>query len=634
MEYTNLGQFKTIDKYVDHKLSLLNNAKADFKDLFELMFSEVGNVLFEESDGYKINKITYGESKRNVDIIAGNIKKRLNITRDDTSIAIYLDNGHTWIETFWAILKCGCRPLLLNMRLDDASLKYAMDITNTKLVISKGKIFPFMTILESELYEPNDIKINKPFGKEFLVMSSGTSNNIKICSYTAFEYKSVLLQSRDIIKSSKLIQQHYKGELKLLAFLPFYHIFGLVAVYTWFAFYSRTFVKLNDLSPSTIQNTIKRHKVTHIFAVPLFWQKTYEAALKEIKDRGEKTYKKFLKGLKLSTHPLLGNTVTNKGFKEVREKLFGDSVAFMITGGSVISKEVLAFFNAIGYHLANGYGMSEIGITSVELSDDKKILNSGSVGRPLHGVMYKVKDGKLLVKSIAQAHLIYENGRVKENSDVWYETKDLVKEENGRFYLYGREDDLVVSITGENLNPNIIEENLKVDDISNLCLINGRDNGMPILLVSVNKFLTVEKANKVVENIKEKMNQNNLNNQIGKIVLIAEPFIKGEEFKINRKKLENDYFNGVLQEYSFENQVEEEDDNITLEIKKMFAVALNKKVEEINGNADFFLDESGTSLDYFVIINKVNEEYGVNLANSEKPLNTPKDIANYIKENL
>ena len=75
-------------------------------------------------------------------------------------------------------------------------------------------------------------------------------------------------------------------------------------------------------------------------------------------------------------------------------------------------------------------------------------------------------------------------------------------------------------------------------------------------------------------------------------------------------------------------------DKDTLEIKKMFAVALNKKVEEINGNADFFLDESGTSLDYFVIINKVNEEYGVNLANSEKPLNTPKEIANYIKENL
>lgn len=634
MKYENLGGYNSIDRYVDHKLTLLSKAKPDFKDLFNLMFSESKNILFEESDGYKINKITYGESKNNVDIIAGNIKKRLGVIKEDTSIAIYLDNSHTWIETFWAILKCGCRPLLLNMRLDDDSLKYAMDITNTKLVISKVKIFPIMTILEKELYEPNDIKIDRAFGKQFLVMSSGTSNNIKVCAYSAYEMKCVLLQSRDIIKSSKQIQKHYNGELKLLTFLPFYHIFGFIAVYLWFAFYSRTFVKLNDLNPSTIQNTIKRHKVTHIFAVPLLWKKTYEAVIKEIKSRGEDQYKKFLKGMKLVNKPLIGGFIKKKGFKQIRDNLFGDSVSYMIAGGSMIDEEVLTFFNAIGYHLSNGYGMSEIGITSVELSEDVKVLNSGSVGKPLHGVMYKVENDELLVKSVGQACYIYENGRVNDNRDKWFHTKDIAKKENGSYFILGRQDDLIVSFTGENLNPNLIEPKLKIENVLDVCIINGKDRELPVVLVSVNKYLLNDKATKLVEDIKEILTKNNLMNQVGKVVLIAEPFIKKNEFKINRKKLENDYFSGLLHEYSLENALEEDNDELTLNIKKMFAVALNKEVEEINSLADFFLDEGGTSLDYFVIVNFIKEQYGIDISTSVNPLHTVRDIVTFLKENL
>ena len=70
----------------------------------------------------------------------------------------------------------------------------------------------------------------------------------------------------------------------------------------------------------------------------------------------------------------------------------------MISGGSTINLKTLEFFNAIGYHLANGYGMTEIGITSVELSDKKKLLNSGSVGLPFKGVEYRIEDGRLLVR--------------------------------------------------------------------------------------------------------------------------------------------------------------------------------------------------------------------------------------------
>jgi acyl-CoA synthetase (AMP-forming)/AMP-acid ligase II len=75
----------------------------------------------------------------------------------------------------------------------------------------------------------------------------------------------------------------YNGSIKQLAFLPFYHIFGLFAVYYWFAFFGRTFVFLKDYSPDTIARTCRRHEVTHIFAVPLLWHTVEEKIQKGVR---------------------------------------------------------------------------------------------------------------------------------------------------------------------------------------------------------------------------------------------------------------------------------------------------------------------------------------------------------------
>lgn len=636
MKYQNLGKFKRITPYVNDKLKRLSDTEASFDNIYKMMFEDGTNIFFEESCGYKLKKITYGESKRNVEIIASNLVNTLGNYEYDSTIGLYLDNDHIWIETFWAILKVGCKPLFLNMRLDDRSLESALKNTKAILVVSNGKKFSIPTVDIKDLLKENELKlVDKPFGSELFVMSSGTSKNIKICAYSAIEVKNILLQSAHIIKQNSLIKKHYDGELKLLVFLPFYHIFGFVANYLWFGFYARTFVKLNDFAPNTIQNTIKRHHVTHIFAVPLLWQKTYETAIKEIKSRGDKTYQKFLKGIKLSTKPIIGKIITKFAFKQVRDGLFGDSISYLITGGSMIDKKVLTFFNAIGYRLSNGFGMSEIGITSVELSTNLKYLNGASVGNPLPGVEYKIdENGELFVKGQTTAKYVIEGEQINNIKGNWYPTHDLAKFENDRYYVFGRHDDLVVSITGENLNPNIIEENLIVDNVNALCLINGRDGNAPILLVSINKFLSEEKANKIIDDLKGKLEENNLFEQIGKIELIAEPFIRGDEFKVNRKQIENDYFNGALQRYSLKRETKEENDEVTLKVKELFSTALNKPINEISSDADFFLDEGGTSLDYFVISSKIQDEYGVNISTSETTLHTVKQIVDYIKEKV
>lgn len=150
-------------------------------------------------------------------------------------------------------------------------------------------------------------------------------------------------------------------------------------------------------------------------------------------ERGEKNVKKFKKALSFiikTGWKGLGKLL----FKEVRENLFGDSIRCMISGGGAISGKVLEFFNAIGYNPANGYGMSEAGITSVEQSSSFKMLCSATVGKPFGHIEYKISgDGELLIRGKPIASAVYENGERKTISDGWYNSQDIAEEKNGVF---------------------------------------------------------------------------------------------------------------------------------------------------------------------------------------------------------
>ena len=63
MKAAGLGKEKTINAFVGSKIKKLGQADKNMKNMFSFMFSESENVMFEQSDGIKISKKTYGECK-------------------------------------------------------------------------------------------------------------------------------------------------------------------------------------------------------------------------------------------------------------------------------------------------------------------------------------------------------------------------------------------------------------------------------------------------------------------------------------------------------------------------------------------------------------------------------------------
>ncbi len=136
MKYTNIGPYKTLIQYVNYKYSLLSTNDTSFGMLYRLMFLDEKNIMFEKSEGYKISKFTYRDIKDRIEVKAFNIAKTLDNKRGKC-IAIYLDNDNRFIETYWAILKSGNNPLLLNTRLSDDTLIDALKTMDVELVITK-----------------------------------------------------------------------------------------------------------------------------------------------------------------------------------------------------------------------------------------------------------------------------------------------------------------------------------------------------------------------------------------------------------------------------------------------------------------------------------------------------------------
>lgn len=638
MKIDNLHGFKSIDKFVEYKLNRLESGDKNFETLFELMFSEKENVLFEKTEGYKIKKITYGESEKNALRRAETLADKLNGVEKGGTVGLYMQNSFEWVEMLWAILIAGYNPLLINMRIPLETLNGVLKNNGVKAVISDGTAFEVKTLLASEITLSGKEKKIENFGTEISVMSSGTSYNVKICTYSAEQFYYQIKDSFSLIKENSIVKRHYNGELKLLTFLPFYHIFGLVAVYVWFTFFSRTLVLLNDLNPKTITGTIKRHKVTHIFAIPLFWEKVYGEAIKKIKERGDKTYNKFLKGLELSEKPIIGKLVTKKGMQEIRDNLFGDSVRFMITGGSGINGEVLKFFNAVGYPLSNGYGMSEIGITSVELSKSKKILNGGSVGKPLNSVEYKIENGTLFVKSKASAKYVVDGNGKKPVCGEWFNTSDLAEEKEGRYFILGRADDVVISSTGENLNPNLIEDKFNIKGVKGVCLTSLKkgESSLPVLVVSVAEFLKKARLEEIDKEVKNTLVELKILAEISELIYTTDLLMTGEEFKLNRTKIKKELEAGKINRLSFESVTAlEVDEKLVEEIKIEIASTLGKEVSELKAHGDFFIDEGGTSLDYYLLTSNLQSKFDITLPSAEEErLSTAEAIAKYLSEKL
>ena len=634
-----------LKRYIRYNRDALLSSKQDLKAIFEIMFHDSGNVLCEGNDGFRVYRYTYGQMHQRICRAAAGLYQKIGASHE--YVALELENSPEWIVGFWAILRSGNKPYLVNMRYPQSLSAAILKTLNIRYILGNGSSeLPGECICVACLEEATGTVPEDVFEDEIAFSSSATSMNEVICFYRGQQISDQILNFRGIVKECPRIARHYKGSLKQLAFLPFYHVFGLFAVYFWFTFFGRTLVFLRDYSADTILQTCRRHQVTHIFAVPMLWHTVEKQLLSTVREQGEKKQKKLQTGLKLMTGlqnalPGVGPTVAKWVLREVTSQLFGPSVQFCINGGSYLRDSAMELFNGLGYCMHNGYGMSEIGITSVELRSRPKYRNLNTIGRPFESVEYRLDEqGLLQVRGSSLCTRKLVNG-TEQQLEGWFETGDNMRCENGYYTILGRQGDVVIGENGENINPDVIEKLFLLSKAKMLCVLglpgdNGQELSMVVQLSPYASDETICAIRDEVYGINQTLPSATA---IRKFYFTADHLAPPTAVKVSRTQLQKKIASGEVKLTAFADMKaadrEGEDSPLLGQVKAIIAKALDISEDKIGADSHIFFDLGGSSIQYFSILTALSQHFGITgYDKDDKYCYTPSEICEYIERRL
>ena len=145
---------------------------------------------------------------------------------------------------------------------------------------------------------------------------------------------------------------------------------------------------------------------------------------------------------------------------------FGGRIKFLVSGGSALPEDVHKAFHALGFDLAEGYGLTEASpVLSVQAGGNKRL--SGSLGKALPGIELRIDspDGEGIGEVWARGPSVmagYFGDREATEAtlvDGWLRTGDLGRlDDEGRLYLVGRKKDVIIDGSGKNVYPDELEE--------------------------------------------------------------------------------------------------------------------------------------------------------------------------------
>jgi long-chain acyl-CoA synthetase len=143
-------------------------------------------------------------------------------------------------------------------------------------------------------------------------------------------------------------------------------------------------------------------------------------------------------------------------FRKVH-RAFGLKFWAFVSGGGALPAPLEQFWNALGFVLIQGYGMTES--TALITLNHPFHVASGTIGRPLAGREVKLgPDGEVLVRGAMISSATWQDGALQPRQEEWLATGDIAeRQESGDLRFLGRKSEVIVTAAGVNIHPEDIE---------------------------------------------------------------------------------------------------------------------------------------------------------------------------------
>lgn len=409
-------------------------------------------------------------------------------------VAICGKNSAHWAVAFFAAITYGAVPVPILHEFKADNIHHIVNHSEAKLLFVGDGVWENLngslmknlrgifllndfSLLQSESERLIDTRnrLNEYFGRKYpsrftpeaVSYYEDSPEELAVINYTSGSTgfsKGVMLPYRSLWSNVEFCLEHLpflKAGDGIVCMLPMAHMYGMVIEMIHpFAKGCHLHFLTRVPSPKIIMDAFATVKPKLIIAVPLIIEKIIKTKVFPLLD-------KPLMKLMLKV-PFLDNQLLAK-INDRLSETFGGNLVQMIIGGAALNREVELFLRRIGFPLTVGYGMTECGpLISYAPWDETRIGSCGRIvdrmeGRvdspdPVHTV------GELQVKGANTMLGYYKNDEATLaifTPDGWMKTGDLCTiDENGFVYLRGRNKNMILGPSGQNIYPEEIEDRL------------------------------------------------------------------------------------------------------------------------------------------------------------------------------
>src|SRR3989339_496856 len=378
---------------------LMNSASLTIPSLFNATLSAFPDATFlQYRQGEQIISLTYREIGIAVDRLAISLAQ-FGYKKGDR-IALLAENSCEWVITYLAIVHAGCVVVPLDSIMPLPDILHILDLSRSRLLFCSER---FERLING-LPQPPKIPVER-LGQFHSHRGSADSQEIRpelqntdtavviYTSGTTGHSKGVVL-SHENLASNVLacgdVCEITKNDTFLLL-LPLHHAFSsTVNMMLTMAVGARATLATSYRSRDIVDD-IRIGGVTVLVGVPQIFENIKNAMQSAVRTSG-KVRRALFHTLKMISQ-VSGHAGLNLGdslFGSLRRKSGLHCIRLMVSGGAALPTAVNRFFEAIGFILIQGYGLTECSpVLCVNPPTKNKI---GSVGPPLPGVNLRINN--------------------------------------------------------------------------------------------------------------------------------------------------------------------------------------------------------------------------------------------------
>lgn len=322
----------------------------------------------------------------------------------------------------------------------------------------------------------------------------------------------------------------------IVSMLPLAHMFGMMFEFIYQVAGGTHVYFITRLTTPILMKAFHDCQPYLILTVPLVLEKIYQ---KKIKPMVNKPLIKVLWHV-----PFVGKIIRNK----VRDGLiqaFGGKLHSLIIGGAALNGEVEKCLKDVGFPFLVGYGMTECGPLIAYVPWEE--FAPHSCGRIVDRMEIKIDSndplhevGEILVKGEANMIGYYKNEEATKavlQEDGWLRTGDLgLLDEKGNIYIKGRNKNMILGPSGQNIYPEEIEDMVNsIDEVVESLIVDRDHKLVALVFPDYELFKTAEYAGKDVKTlVTEKVKA--VNKNLPQYSQIFDVEIRDQEFEKTPKR--------------------------------------------------------------------------------------------------